>query len=860
MTERGTRADETKALTVPELCVVALVGISGSGKSTFARRHFAATEVLSSDAFRALISDDENDQSVTAEAFDALYYVASKRLRHKRLTVIDATNVQRDARAKLLALAKEHDVLAVAIVLDAPKAECTRRNADRPDRQFGEHVLHRQHADLRRSVRSLRKEGFRYVHVLDGVDAIDSAVIERQRLWTNRADLTGPFDIIGDVHGCYDELVELLTALGYEVGGSQAEPIVTPPDGRTAIFLGDLVDRGPATPAVLRLAMSMVSSGTALCVPGNHDVKLVRWLLGKKVKVAHGLEASIAQLEGESDEFRSEVLRFLDGLVSHFVLDEGRLVVAHAGLREEYQGRASGRVRSFTLYGETTGESDEFGLPIRYPWAAEYKGRATVVYGHTPVPAPEWLNHTINIDTGCVFGGSLTALRYPERELVSVPAKQVYQDSIRPLGASRSGPLTGQQIADDVLDAADVLGKRIVRTRLMGNVTIREENAAAALEAMSRWAVDPRWLIHLPPTMSPPTTSSRDDFLEHPEEAFAYFRGEGVAEVVCERKHMGSRAILVVCRDPQVAVSRFGSLEPRAGAVYTRTGRPFFDDELERLVLERVAGAVQASGLWDELETDWLCLDAEIMPWSFKAVELLRAQYASVGAAARAALPDVLEALEAAQARGVDVGPLPTRLRGRAEAASRFVDAYRQYCWSYEGLEDLAVAPFHLLASEGHVHDQGSHACHLDILGRIVDQDPELLERTDHRDVNLTSEASTEAAVAWWTEITDAGSEGMVVKPSSFLTSGKKRLVQPAIKCRGREYLRIIYGPDYLEPQNLRRLKNRNVRRKQGLAMRELALGLEALHSFVAREPLRRTHECVFGVLALESEPVDPRL
>jgi protein phosphatase len=248
------------------------------------------------------------------------------------------------------------------------------------------------------------------------------------------------------------------------------------------------------------------------------------------------------------------------------------------------------------------------------------------------------------------------------------------------------------------------------------------------------------------------------------------------------------------------------------------------------------------------------------MPWSFKAVELLRAQYASVGAAARAALPQAMSAVEAAMSRGVDLAELPIQLRNRMTAAEQFVDAYRRYCWPYESLEDLAIAPFHLLASEGAVHSDKDHRWHLEVLRRIADRDPDLLEPTDFREVDLTSETSTDAAVAWWAEITDAGSEGIVVKPHTYLAHGKRTLAQPAIKCRGREYLRIIYGPDYLEPENLRRLKNRNVRRKQGLAMRELALGLEALHSFVAREPLRRTHECVFGVLALESEPVDPRL
>jgi protein phosphatase len=207
----------------------------------------------------------------------------------------------------------------------------------------------------------------------------------------------------------------------------------TPPPGRRALFLGDLVDRGPAIPAVLRLVMGMVADGTALCIPGNHEVKLLRALNGKNVTKTHGLAQSLEQLAAEPPEFSQEVAKFIDALVGHYVLDEGRLVVAHAGLPEKLQGRASGQVRAVALYGDTSGETDDYGLPVRYPWAEEYRGQAMVVYGHTPVPEAVWVNKTICIDTGCVFGGRLTALRYPERELVSVPAHEVYYEPVRPL-------------------------------------------------------------------------------------------------------------------------------------------------------------------------------------------------------------------------------------------------------------------------------------------------------------------------------------------------------------------------------------------------------------------------------------------
>ena len=421
-------------LAIPELSLVVLVGVTGSGKSTFARANFRPTEVISSDFCRGLVADDENDQSATVDAFDVLHYIAGKRLAAGRLTVVDATSVQPEARAPLVALAREHDVLPVAIVLDLPASVCEARNAARADRDFGAHVIRRQHAALRKSVRNLKREGFRTVHVLRSADEAAAATITRTRLYSDLRHETGPFDVIGDVHGCLAELAALLEKLGYTLDRDDAgRPVnAAHPEGRRVIFLGDLVDRGPDSPGVLRLAMGMVAAGTALAVPGNHEDKLLRALRGRNVRVSHGLETTLAQLAAEPAEFRAAVEAFLDGLVGHYVLDGGRLVVAHAGLSERLQGRASARVRSFCLYGQTTGETDDYGLPVRYPWAEDYRGRAMVLYGHTPVPAPEWVNNTLCLDTGCVFGGSLTALNYPERVLVSAPSARVYYEPARP--------------------------------------------------------------------------------------------------------------------------------------------------------------------------------------------------------------------------------------------------------------------------------------------------------------------------------------------------------------------------------------------------------------------------------------------
>ena len=845
-------------ISIPELSLVVLIGPSGCGKSTFAKKHFKPTEVLSSDFCRALVSDDENNQAATKDAFEILHFIAAKRLAAGKLTVVDATNVQVEARKPLVALAREYHVLPVAIVLNPPTRVCEDRNRLRSDRNFGPHVIRQQTQQLRRSIRNLKREGFRHIFEFSTPEEIDAVEIQREKLWNDRKDEHGPFDIIGDVHGCFDELHALLTELGYEIN-SHFE--ARHPEGRKAVFLGDLVDRGPKIPEVLKLVMTMTASGQAITVPGNHDTKLMRKLRGRDVQITHGLAESLQQLEGEPPEFKEHVTSFIDSLVSHYVLDDGRLVVAHAGLKEALQGRGSGKVRDFALYGETTGETEEFGLPVRYNWAAEYRGRAMVVYGHTPVVEPEWLNGTICIDTGCVFGGKLTALRYPEKELVSVQAFQTYYESSKPFlpEEERAPALTAQQKHDDILDIEDVSGKRIVSTRLYRNVTVREENSIAALEMMSRFATDPKWLIYLPPTMSPSETSRKPDMLEHPAEAFAYYRHQGIARVVCEEKHMGSRAVVVVCRDQDAARRRFGIVEDLAGICYTRTGRRFFDDRaLEAEFIARIQRAMD--GLWEEFETDWICLDCELMPWSAKAQELLRQQYAAVGAAAHASLADVITALEEAERVTADVAPLLDRYRARAGAAEKYVDAYRRYCWPVTSLDDIKLAPFHLLATEGRVHTDRDHVWHMETLRRLCAADPRLLLSTSYMVVDVTDVASQEAGVQWWEELTGRGGEGMVVKPFDFITRGPRGLVQPAVKCRGREYLRIIYGPEYALSENLERLRGRGLSTKRSLALREFALGIEALERFVRKEPLRRVHECVFGVLALESEPVDPRL
>ncbi|BDA69481.1 Metallophosphoesterase [Calothrix sp. PCC 7716] len=848
-------------ITIPELSLVILIGASGSGKSTFARKHFQQYEILSSDFCRGLVSDDENNQKASHDAFDVLHYIATKRLATGKLTVIDATNVQPEDRKEYIKMAREFHVLPVAIVLNLPEQVCHERNQQRPDRQFGAHVVKRHTQALRRSLRGLEKEGFRYVHVLNSLEDINNIEIERQPLWNNRKHERGPFDIIGDIHGCCDELELLLEKLGYQKGDYYYHP-----EGRKAVFLGDLVDRGARILDTVNLVRKMVNSGTALCVPGNHEHKLLRKLRGKNVRVNHGLEQTLAEIDALPDLTREpyikELREFIDSLVSHYVLDGGQLVVAHAGMKREMQGRGSGAVREFALYGETTGEIDEFGLPVRFNWAGEYRGDAMVVYGHTPVPEAEWLNNTIDIDTGCVFGGKLTALRYPEKELVSVPAAKVYCEPVKPLTqhSALSTQHSAQQEHDEILNVDDVLGKRIINVRLQNNITIREENAIAALEVMSRFAANPKWLIYLPPTMSPVETSKLSGYLEHPQEAFAYYQNQGISEVVCEEKHMGSRAVVIVCRDEDAVRKRFGIVGEGIGICYTRTGRKFFnDDALEAEFIAKINQALSTSNFWETFNTDWVCLDCELMPWSAKAQALLQNQYAPVGVSSRTGLSDAVAMLEKASTRGVDVGAQLTAFTQRAQMANLYIDAYRRYCWDVNDISDIKLAPFHILATEGAVHTDKTHRWHMEQIAKIASCDPILLA-TNYKVIDLTDPSSQAEGIHWWEQMTIAGGEGIVVKPMDYIVKGNRGIIQPAVKCRGQEYLRIIYGAEYTSPENLNRLRQRGLSHKRSLAMREFALGVESLERFVSHQPLRRIHECVFGILALESEPVDPRL
>ena len=467
---------------IPEKALVLMMGASGSGKSTFVRKHFKDTQVVSSDACRAMVADDPGDQSATPEAFEILNLIADARLKRGNLTVADATSVQPHARKKLLQLARRHNLPCVVLALDLPEEVCQERNAAREDRRTPHAAVKRQCQDMEKALRGAGKEGFQEVHILSATD-MDEAKVVLTPLPSNMAQDHGPFDLIGDVHGCIEELLDLLTELGYEISEQEftsggREFVAFNAEGRKAVFVGDLVDRGPGSHRVLQLAMDMVGQGTALCIMGNHENKLMRHMMGRDVKVGYGLAETLAQMEGEPESFHQDVLEFLQNLPHHLVLDGGRLVVAHAGILEEYQGRDSKRVREFCYYGQTTGEHDEWGIPERVEWAKDYRGRAAVVYGHTVVPEARWQHNTICLDTGAVFGGVLTALKWPERELVQVDARETYYEPTTPLQSKKDNG--GTRSVDDLRSR---LATAVAQAKRQQEYTQREEGNPADADA-----------------------------------------------------------------------------------------------------------------------------------------------------------------------------------------------------------------------------------------------------------------------------------------------------------------------------------------------------------------------------------------
>lgn len=862
-------------LYLPYAGIVLLVGPSNSGKTTWLRQlieegTLQSSEVIGSDDFRKLVGDvehidwkgyppEEADslyeeyQRISTEAFAMMSNLLEARCRLNKLTVIDATHLYAEDRARYIELAKRHHLPIVGIIFDLEQNVLLERDKQR-DNPRGSRRVKQQFQVFKREKRSIKREGFTFARFVSNPE--DVTVTRHLNNPLHVAADQG-IDVIGDVHGCYEEMIELLEKLGY---AENEENLYVHPEGRTFLSLGDIMSRGPASLKTIDFFIRHIDAGLARMIDSNHGWKVLRWLDGRNVSMKHGDELVVEEfLDYEetngaeaTNQFKSAVRELLKRAPSHLILTKQGIptaVCTHAGIKDEFIGKSSPAISDFCRYGDSDG-MDAFGKPIRKDWTVHHKTKQLIIWGHDPKQRPLMNNETINIDQGVVFGGELTALRYPERQFVSVKAKRDYvQSEQNPLREQEAKRLNPPAIGK-------FLNGYTVMTEAFGPIKVSKASAIPSLDLVSHHTVPLEELMYIPPTMSPtPKPSALEDYLEHPKEAITYYRDLGVNRLIAEKKHMGSRGILLLFKDEKSARHYVG--RETLGTIYTRSGRRFFDIEQEESVVNRLHQALTTNHYFETNQTDYVLLDAEILPWNLKARELIRNQYAHVAEQALLDREQILDRLKDGLGRLQGIDEWYEEYVQKLDHAQTFKEVFQAYCWDTKGLDAIKIAPFHVLAHSQETFFDKTHEWHMEQNRRFAEMD-DLFMETEYM---IIEDESTEAEVIrWWEEMTKAGHEGIVIKPDTFMAKVEGKLIQPAIKVRGRKYLHIIYGMDYLEPDNLKRLKNRNVSKKQKMALREFALGVEGIQRFVNKESLERYHECVLATLAMESEPVDPRL
>jgi polynucleotide kinase-phosphatase len=859
---------------LPYAGIVLLVGPSNSGKSTLLRdlienKKIMPSEVISSDEFRVLVSDiefidwrdrpkDEADglfdeyQNISKEAFSMMDSVIEARCRLNKLTFVDATHLQPDDRKKYIALAKRSYVPIVAIVLDIPQDVLLERDKER-DNPRGNRRIKQQYQVFKREKRFIKKEGYKATYFINESKNIELI----RRINPIEIDVQNGIDIIGDIHGCYEEMILVLEKLGYQVN---EDGLYIHLDGRKFISIGDVMSRGPQSLKTMLFFLKHVKHDLAYMIDSNHGWKIARWLDGKNVTLNHGdekVEEEFMAYEKEvsserAEEIKTALKEFLLQAPSHYVFTKNgvhTLVCTHAGIKDEYIGKQSHDISDFCRYGDTDGLDDK-GKPVRKDWFVHHKTSILIVWGHDPKPQPLLINNTINIDQGAVFGGQLTAFRYPEREFVSVKALEDYSDSMdSPLKKWEEKRLAPPNIGK-FINGYSVL------TKELGEIQIHQDRVKPAIDTISHFTLPIEQLLYIPPTMSPtPTPSLLVDFLEHPKEAIDYYRSQGIQTLVAEKKHMGSRAILFLCKD-KVAGKKYVGAET-LGFIYTRSGRRFFDVPTEHKLVLNINNDLHRYGYFDKYNTDFIMLDAEIMPWNLKAKELISSQYAHVSENAILDRRKLKKRLESSVENNEELKVWLEEYRQKLENANTFKEVFQKYCWDILDDHQIQIAPFHVLAHSNETFFNKPHIWHMK-MNREFAEISSLFVETEFK--MISDDASEDEVIKWWEDMTNEGHEGIVIKPEFFISKNKGKLLQPAIKVRGRKYLHIIYGMDYLLPKNLERLKKRNTGKKQKLALTEFALGVEGIKRFVTGESLERVHECVLATMAIGSDPVDPRL
>lgn len=857
-------------LILPQGAIVLCIGPSNSGKTTLlekliAEQQLLHSEVVSSDTYRELVSDIqyidfstvapedqdvlyEDYQQLSAEAFHVLHEVVASRAKLNKVTFVDATHLRQAERAKYMEIAKKHHVPIIALVFDLPKEEILKRDKQRLQPR-GKKRLEQQFKTFQYELRHLKKEPFTKIYTWRD----EELEIVRQAS-PHLLDVGAGFDVIGDIHGCFDEMMALIHKLGYE----KQDELYIHPQGRRLISAGDIMSRGPKSIDTMLFWLRQIEAGVSFMIDSNHGWKIARWLQGQKVTLQHGDEfvaQEFEQYEKDHGKEAAEALkkRFADMLLaapSHYILTQNNVrkaAVTHAGILDRYIGKESKRIRDFCRYGDVQG-MDEQGKPVRGDWFMDHKTSELIIWGHEPKLKPFKANRTINIDQGVVFGGQLTAFRYPEESFTAVDAQHNYAGNEgNPLIEAKNKRFAPPQ-------AKHFINGFTVHTAAGEDIAIPKEKALAAMDTFSHHTLPIEQVVYIPPTMSPtPQTSALADYLEHPAEAFAYYKKHGVTQMIAEKKHMGSRAVIFIAKNEQVTKELLHT--EALGVITTRTGRAFFEEDLQQEVLQAIHQELTSKNYFEQFQTDYVLMDAEILPWNLKAHSLIDRQYANVAEQAFMDRQLLLNKLQ--KTANVDVADWVEEYAHKLKNAARFDAVYQNYCWPTNDLQGIQIAPFHILAHSQTTHFDKPHTWHME-MNRLLAENSTLFLATEYR--LIETEEQEQEVITWWQDMTELGHEGIVIKPLHFIEKRKGKLLQPAIKVRGREYLRIIYGMDYTDETQLKALKKRNPSRKMRNALQEFSLGIEGIERFVQQESSARVHECALAVLALESEPVDPRL
>lgn len=833
---------------IPDPALIVISGGNRDARQEVTQRLFAKEERMFVDDLYQWIPEIKNPgaNSVDTDLEEVFLSIIRLRLKRNRMTVIDIEGRSRSFRSELVRLGKRYHLEPVWIVL------CSEGNP--PAENFE---------------RTCRQEGFREVWFAD-VEQTQKLEVVRTKSPTLFLNWKGPFDIIGDVHGCFEELLSLLKELGYSWEGDPWNPEaglkLQTASRRFPVFVGDLVDRGPYPKETLKLVMHLCRTGQAGAVPGNHDEKIARALSGVQFrKRDEDFARTLKLASADGDEFMEAVAEWIHSMPSHMVLDEGKLVVAHAGSKRSHHGRNSKSIREFCLYGATTGKTDELGLPERLNWAAEYDGSAWVIYGHTPVSAPRWENRTVNIDTGCAYGGYLTALRYPEMETVSEPSRKEYAVSKRylPLNhvlrrklASQEKPLSSVENHENAAIAGgffvggkkyqsweDFIGLEEVDAGRRGVIALRGEKVRAAIDWLkaNHWSEDIEGFV--PPSVVAAEANSTSSELECPSSVFRYLKNNRSTMAVCSSWIPGPISIVKLKRESSNGVKR-GSILERLEKALSNSGfweRSSANQALFEMVIDDRAGRGRQKSSERKLK-DWVQESqalAEVGMFDTRAI---------------------LERLNRAMEHGNDLVALTARYQKTRERLVRFSH------WADSVLDSsnpsVCIHQMRLLATDQEVVLEQDHDRQEFLLGydSLREKDPKLfLERRIHR-VILEDAVAMEQAIEQWKQETAGGAWGWQICPFEGAPAGKRGWIQPAIQCRGIEALQRLYGLDFVQDEQFETTRRRCIAARRTQAAKEWALAFEWLKRWKNGDPVWRLHECLVGILAVKAEPTDPRL